>query len=83
MTRRDVVWRAFGASLSIGGCVAASMLDRPPLTVGLFLVVLAGLTMMINGKRVGIMLQAERRGHCHTVTAIHAERIRRRRNRAD
>ena len=56
--------------------------DSAPPVVPLFLVILLGLTLMINGKRVAIAFQAERRGHHHTAEIIHARRVRRHRRGA-
>jgi hypothetical protein len=81
MTARDLAWRGSGLALSVGGC-AVSLLDRggSPLTVLYFLVTIAGIVLMLNGKRVAVAVKAERRGHCDTAAAIHAGRIRRRLN---
>lgn len=80
MTRRDIGWRVTGAALSLGGC-AASMADRTDslLTLLYFFMALMGLVLMVNGKRVAVVLRAERRGHGATASAIRAERIRHRR----
>ena len=79
MTGRDLAWRAGGLALAVGGC-AASLLDRSgsPFTIIYFLLTIAGLVLLLNGKRVAIALQAERRGHCDTAAAVHAGRVRRR-----
>ena len=77
------MWRSAGAVLSIAaGSVAMSMYSAP-VVVFLFLVILVGLTLMINGKRVAVAFQAERRGHAHTAEVIHARRVRRYRRGAD
>lgn len=81
MTRRDIAWRAVGVLLSITACAAAMTMDGSPLVIILFPLVLLGLTLMINGKRVSVAWRAERRGHGHTATVIHTERIRRDRRR--
>lgn len=83
MTKRDLTWRAAGAMLSLGACAAALMMDSSPLILMLFPLVLFGLTLTINGKRVAVAWRAERRGHVNTATVIHAQRIRRHRRRAD
>jgi hypothetical protein len=44
-----------------------------------FLAAIAGLVLMVNGKRLAVFFQAERRGHCDTAAAVHAARLRRRR----
>ena len=77
MTRRDLAWRIGGAALSLAACAAAVTMDGSPLIVILFPLVLIGLTLTINGKRVAVAFRAERRGHCHTAAAIHAGRLRR------
>lgn len=75
MTARDLRWRSAGIVLGIAGCVG-SVLDRDgsPLTIGYFLLAITGIVMLLNGKRVGIALRAERRGHGDTAAAIHARR---------
>lgn len=80
MTRRDIGWRLAGAALTVGGCTA-SLLAREgsPLTIVLFLLAIAGLVLMLNGKRVAVALMAERRGHPNTASVIHAWRIARER----
>jgi uncharacterized membrane protein HdeD (DUF308 family) len=82
MTRRDIRWRAGGAVLCLAAGGAALTTESAPLVVLLFLVVLFGLTLMINGKRVAVALRAERRGHHHTAEIIHARRVRRHRRGA-
>jgi hypothetical protein len=83
MTKRDMLWRGAGAVMSLGAGATALATDSAPLVVLLFLMILLGLTLMINGKRVAIALQAERRGHHHTAETIHARRVRRHRRGAD
>lgn len=81
MTRRDASWRAAGVAVFVGACSIAATLDGSPLIVLLLPMMLVGLTLTINGKRVAIAFRAERRGHWHTAEAIHAERVRRHRRR--
>jgi uncharacterized membrane protein YfcA len=81
--KRDSLWRSAGAVLCIAAGGVALSADSAPLVVLLFLVVLFGLTLVINGKRVAIAVQAERRGHPHTAEIIHARRIRRFRRNID
>lgn len=81
MTRRDVSWRAAGVAVFVSACSIAATLDGSPLIVLLLPMMLVGLTLMINGKRVAIAFRAERRGHWHTAQVIHAERVRRHRRR--
>lgn len=78
MTRADLVWRLSGAALTIGGCTAGA-LHRPgsPWTLLYFLAALLGIVLMLNGKRVGVVVKAERRGHAHTSSIIHARRVQR------
>lgn len=71
-------WRIAGLAISAGGCAASLIArDGSPWTLLYFLAAIAGLVLMLNGKRVSIAWKAERRGHCDTATAIHAQRIRR------
>jgi uncharacterized membrane protein YfcA len=83
VTKRDALWRSAGAVLCIAAGGVALSADSAPLIVLLFLVILFGLTLVINGKRVAIAVQAERRGHPHTAEIIHARRIRRFRRNID
>jgi len=83
MTRRDIAWRTAGLILSVGACGAATAMNGSALAMLVFPIALLGLTLMINGKRVGVVLRAERHGHGHTADAIHAVRLRRARRRAD
>lgn len=79
MTRRDIFWRAAGAALTVGGCVASAVgTEGSPLTLLYFGAAILGIVLMLNGKRVAITWRAERRGHCNTAAAIHAQRVRRR-----
>lgn len=76
MTKRDMLWRGAGALISVTAGAGSLTTDSAPLVVVLFLAILFGLTLMINGKRVIVVLRAERRGHCHTAEVIHAKRVR-------
>lgn len=79
MTRTDLAWRAAGAALTVGGCLAGC-LHRPgtPVTLLYFMAAILGIVLMLNGKRVAVVLKAERRNHQHTAGIIHARRVRRR-----
>lgn len=80
MTWRDLRWRAAGVLLYGGGCAAAVRSAEASAWVMIYFVaVIAGLVLMMNGKRVAVALKAELRGHWHTAQAVHAARIRRRR----
>ncbi|KQN30476.1 hypothetical protein ASF00_06990 [Sphingomonas sp. Leaf34] len=81
MTKRVFVWRSAGVMLGLAAGVTAITVEDSSLVVLLLPLVLIGLTLMINGKRVAIAFQAERRGHWHTAEVIHAERLRRHRRR--
>lgn len=74
MTRRDMIWRATGAALFAGACTSALFTDGSPLAVLLLPLALIGLAFMVHGKRVGVVLRAERRGHFHTASVVHARR---------
>ncbi|MEG8045685.1 hypothetical protein QP175_05360 [Sphingomonas aerolata] len=78
MTRRDLQWKAGGFALMAVSCALCMAVDGSPLMLLFFPLVLLGLPLMIHGKRVGQMVRAERRGHSHTVDAVHAARRRRR-----
>lgn len=78
MTRRDVQWKAGGFALMAVSCAMCLALGNSALVVFFFPLALLGLPLMIHGKRVGQLLRAERRGHCHTADAVHAARIRQR-----
>jgi hypothetical protein len=79
MTGRDLAWRTAGAALFAGGCAASLMArDGSPWVLLHFVAAILGIVLMLNGKRVGVVIRAERRGHCDTATAVHAARIRRR-----
>ncbi len=77
MSRRDRAWRATGAALILGACSAAFAMEGSALVLLALPVTLLGLTLVVNGKRVGIAVRAERRGHWHTAEVIHAQRLRR------
>ena len=83
MTRRDVLWRAIGVVLAVGACGVAAAVNGSAMAMLVFPIALLGLTLMINGKRVVVVLRAERHGHGHTAEAIHAVRLRRSRRRVD
>ena len=84
MTGRDKRWRAAGAALAIGSCTATRLdPDGSPLTLLWFLLAIAGLVLMLNGKRVATAWRAERSGHCHTAEAIPAARVCHRRQGSD
>lgn len=79
MTGRDLCWRAGGAALYVAGCVAALLsAEGSPWVTVQFLAVIAGLVLLVNGKRVAVALRAELRGHKGTAQAVHAARRRRR-----
>lgn len=81
MTRRDMLWRATGAILFVSGCAASAIdADGSRLTLLYFGSTILGIVLILNGKRVAISWQAERRGHCDTAAVIHAQRIRRRKH---
>lgn len=78
MTGRDLVWRAAGACLFVGGCTASAIARDGSPWVGLhFLIAVLGIVLVLNGKRVAVAIRAERRGHCNTAAAVHAARLRR------
>lgn len=81
MTRRDIAWRATGLAMTVGACGVAAAMNGSPLAMLVFPLALLGLTLMINGKRVMVVLRAERHGHSHTAETIHAVRLRRRTDR--
>jgi hypothetical protein len=83
MTRRDLQWKVGGFALTAFSCAMCLALDAPLLVVLFFSLALLGLPLMIHGKRVGQLLRAERRGHCHTADAVHAARVRLRGQNAD
>lgn len=83
MTGRDLMWRTAGAVLFAGGCAASLMArDGSPWALH-FAAAIIGIVLMLNGKRVGVVIRAERRGHCDTAAAVHAARIRRRGQNTD
>ncbi len=77
MTRRDILWRAIGVMLAVGACGVAAAMNGSAIAMLVFPIALLGLTLMINGKRVVVVLRAERHGHGNTAEAIHAVRLRR------
>ncbi|SFO30644.1 hypothetical protein [Sphingomonas sp. OK281] len=83
MTRRDILWRGIGVVLAVGACGLAAAMNGAALAMLVFPIALLGLTLMINGKRVVVVLRAERHGHAHTAEVIHAVRLRRSRRRVD
>lgn len=83
MTRRDIAWRTVGLVMAAGACGVAAAMNGSALAMLVFPIALLGLTLMINGKRVVVVLRAERHGHGHTAEAIHAVRLRRTRRRAE
>jgi hypothetical protein len=84
MTGRDLMWRTAGGLLFAGGC-AASLLarDGSPWALLRFAAAIIGIVLVLNGKGVGVVIRAERRGHCDTAAAVHAARIRRRGQNTD
>jgi hypothetical protein len=83
MIRRDMPWRGIGLVLAAGASGAAAAMNGSAQAMLVFPIALLGLTLMINGKRVAVVLRAERHGHGHTAQAIHAVRLRRTRRAAD
>ncbi|MGW8280492.1 hypothetical protein ACWGK7_13460 [Sphingomonas aurantiaca] len=83
MTRRDILWRGIGVVLAVTACGVAAAMNGSALATLVFPIALLGLTLIINGKRVMVVLRAERHGHGHTAEAIHAVRLRRSRRRVD
>jgi len=83
MTRRDILWRGIGVVLAVGACGVAAAVNGSAMAMLVFPIALLGLTLMINGKRVVVVLRAERHGHGHTAEAIHVVRLRRSRRRVD
>lgn len=73
MTRRDLTWRAGGFALFVAasavGLVEHSPTDAPDSTFGLllgligFLLAIAGIVLLVQGKRVPQSWRAERRRH--------------------
>lgn len=78
MNRRDRAWRAAGAALIVGASAAALAMEGSALVLLALPLTLVGLALVVNGKRVGVAIRAERRGHPHTAEIIHAQRLRRR-----
>jgi hypothetical protein len=83
MTRRDLQWKAAGFALLSASCAMSLALDGSLLMIAFFPLALLGLPLMIHGKRVGQLLRAERHGHCRTADAVHAARVRARRQARD
>lgn len=86
MTRRDLAWRAAGASLFITGCTV-NLLGRvgspnapvmPVAVTGLlaFVVAVLGIVLLIQGKRIPNIWKVERGRHRDLPIAIHQRRIR-------
>ncbi|WP_445191642.1 hypothetical protein ACT009_13840 [Sphingomonas sp. Tas61C01] len=64
VTRRDNGWRVAGALLFAGACVVASLDPAAPgWVIFPFAAAFAGLVLMLHGRRVAVMLRAERSGH--------------------
>lgn len=83
MTGRDLGWRIAGGCLFAGGCTASAIArDGSPWVVLHCLIAILGIVLLLNGKRVAVVIRAERRGHCNTASAIHAARRRRPRRSA-
>ncbi|OJU22422.1 MAG: hypothetical protein BGN95_09520 [Sphingomonas sp. 66-10] len=81
MTARDFAWRALGALLMIGSYAASALVPtavaRATALPG-FAVAIAGLVLLVQGKRVALALRIERGRHRELPRAIHARhRIRR------
>ncbi|WP_375398640.1 hypothetical protein [uncultured Sphingomonas sp.] len=77
MTGRDLRWRVGGAVLFVAGCAAPVIgIAGPLVTLPCFAAALVGIVLMLNGKRVPVLLKAERRGHCDTAAVIHSRRTR-------
>lgn len=84
MTRRDALWRAAGGALMAGACAATQLGSRnSALSLLWFLVAIAGLVLLLNGKRVATVWRAERGRHRHTAERLHASRVRHRRQGPD
>lgn len=84
MTVRDLTWRSAGALLFAGGSTTSLWArDGSPWVLLHFVAAIIGIVLMLNGKRVGVVIRAERRGHCDTAAAVHAARIRRRGQNTD
>ncbi|WP_375381815.1 hypothetical protein [uncultured Sphingomonas sp.] len=78
MTRRDWAWRSSGFAMLAGSCVAAHLgFGGTAAGPGYFIAAIVGIVLLVNGHRVLVMIQAERRGHAMTAQVIHARRIRR------
>lgn len=81
MIGRDIGWRTGGLVLYAGGCAGALLASKESaVLIVLFLVVLAGLVLMVNGKRVAVAIKAERRGHINTAKAVHSALLQRRKS---
>lgn len=83
MTRRDLIWRATGATLIGAGYFltrAATGAEGAADLVGIvgLLVAAAGLLLVLAGKKVPLALRIERSRHRELPGAIHASRHARR-----
>jgi len=66
--------------LYLAGCADALLSARAtPWVLVQFLVVILGLVLLLNGKRVLVAVRAEVRGHQQTARAVHDAQRRRRR----
>ncbi len=84
MTGRDFGWRALGAALVVGSYV---LLALAPPDVGTaialigFAAAIAGVVLLVQGKRVAAALRVERGRHRELPRAVHARhRVRRMRH---
>ena len=79
MTARDLRWRGAGALLFGSACASPLLGQEAAARVIIhFCAAIAGLVLMLSGKRMAVLFRAERRGHCATAAVVHAARMRRR-----
>jgi hypothetical protein len=87
MTARDLAWRIGGAALfglacAIGQSRSVSSSDGIDTLFGLvaFVLAIAGVVLLVQGKRIPMAFRVERSGHRNLVAAVHSRRQRRARD---
>lgn len=84
--RRNLAWRAAGLLMVVAGYAANIACDPDKgfaslIELGGFLLMIAGLVLIVQGRRVGMALRIERSGHRALPLAIHSRRLAGRRER--
>ena len=77
MTGRNNAWRAAGVVMILGGVGSTVTDPGVGVTLAGFVLAMAGIVFVVQGRRVAVALRIERSRHRELPIILHARRVRR------